>query len=103
MNKSAQNWPWPDSLDALVAAPRHHKLLFENERVRVLEVRIPPGDLVPGEPDRPRHFPVGVALGGQLPDASPVLAEGRAHGAAAGRARHDSGASGERVELNRER
>lgn len=40
-------WPWPDSLDALVAAPGHHRLLFENERVRVLDVRIPPGEFVP--------------------------------------------------------
>ncbi len=34
-------WPWPDSLDALRAAPNYHRLLFENDRVRVLEVRIP--------------------------------------------------------------
>lgn len=47
MSKDAQEWPWPDSLDALIAAPKHHKLLFENERVRVLEVRIPAGDFVP--------------------------------------------------------
>lgn len=40
-------WPWPDSLDALVAAPGYHRLLFENERVRVLEVRIPAGHFVP--------------------------------------------------------
>jgi hypothetical protein len=40
-------WPWPDSLDALVAAPRHHKLVLENDRVRVLDTRIPAGDLVP--------------------------------------------------------
>jgi hypothetical protein len=40
-------WPWPDSLDAVIAAPNHHKLLFENDRVRVLEVRIAPGDIVP--------------------------------------------------------
>ena len=40
-------WPWPDSLDALTAAPEFHKLLFENERVRVLEVRIKPGEVVP--------------------------------------------------------
>lgn len=45
--EDAPEWPWPDSLDALIAAPKHHKLLFENERVRVLEVRIPPGDFVP--------------------------------------------------------
>lgn len=37
-------WPWPDSLDAVVAAPKHHRLLFENDRVRVLEVRIPAGE-----------------------------------------------------------
>jgi hypothetical protein len=40
-------WPWPDSLDALIAAPGYHRLLFENEHVRVLEVRIPPGHFVP--------------------------------------------------------
>ncbi len=40
-------WPWPDSQDALIAAPNHHRLLFENERVRILEVRIGPGQLVP--------------------------------------------------------
>jgi hypothetical protein len=38
---------WPDPLDALSAAPRHHTLLYENEHVRVLETRIPPGDRVP--------------------------------------------------------
>src|SRR5215471_13616769 len=44
---SPSDWPWPDSLDALVAAPRHHHKLFENDRVRVLEVLIPRGDMVP--------------------------------------------------------
>lgn len=42
-----QTWPWPDSLDALAAAPDHHTLLMENERVRVLETRIAPGDKTP--------------------------------------------------------
>jgi hypothetical protein len=41
------SWPWPDSLDALIAAPDHHRLLLENDNVRVLEVRIPPGQFVP--------------------------------------------------------
>jgi hypothetical protein len=36
-------WPWPDSLDALSAAPQHHTLLLENEQVRVLETVIAPG------------------------------------------------------------
>jgi hypothetical protein len=44
---STSVWPWPASLDALSAAPRHHTLLMENDRVRVLETRIPPGEIVP--------------------------------------------------------
>jgi hypothetical protein len=42
-----KKWPWPPSLDALVAAPAHHRLLFENEHVRVLDTRIDPGDRTP--------------------------------------------------------
>lgn len=38
---------WPEELDALVAAPKHHALLFENEVVRVLDTRIAPGETVP--------------------------------------------------------
>jgi len=45
MSKSLQSWP--PELDALIAAPRHHRLLFENDRVRVLDTRIAPGDTVP--------------------------------------------------------
>jgi hypothetical protein len=30
--------PWPASLDAPTAAPENHKVVFENERVRVLDV-----------------------------------------------------------------
>lgn len=41
------NWPWPDSLDAVAAAPKHHAVLLENPRVRVLDTRIAPGDTVP--------------------------------------------------------
>lgn len=37
------DWPWPVELDALRAAPEHHTLLLENDRVRVLETHIPPG------------------------------------------------------------
>jgi hypothetical protein len=47
MNSPVSSWPWPDSLDALVAAPAHHTLLLENDRVRVVHTRIPPGALVP--------------------------------------------------------
>jgi hypothetical protein len=40
-------WPWPQELDALTAATKHHTRLFENERVRVLDVQIGPGEIVP--------------------------------------------------------
>lgn len=33
-------------LDALLAAPEHHVLLFENERVRVLDISVPQGHTV---------------------------------------------------------
>lgn len=35
---------WPAHLDALIAAPRHHTLMFENDLVRVLETKVPPGE-----------------------------------------------------------
>src|SRR5271165_6387212 len=40
-------WLWPDSLDALVAAPAHHQLLLEDQRARVIHTHIPVGDVVP--------------------------------------------------------
>ncbi len=45
--KSELEQEWPDALDAMVAAPDHHEVLLENERVRVLDSRIKPGDTVP--------------------------------------------------------
>jgi hypothetical protein len=42
-----QAWTWPDSLDALVAAPGNHSMLYENERVRVVQTRILPGHSTP--------------------------------------------------------
>lgn len=41
---SNDNWEWPEELDALIAASKHHKLLLENERVRVLDTCIPSGE-----------------------------------------------------------
>lgn len=41
------NATWPAELDALIAAPRHHTLLFENAHVRVLDTRIAAGDTTP--------------------------------------------------------
>lgn len=36
-----------DELDGAVAAPDHHKVIFENEQVRVLETTIAAGDITP--------------------------------------------------------
>jgi hypothetical protein len=47
VSQPADSWEWPDSLDAVVAAPDHHSVLFENERVRVLDARVDRGDTVP--------------------------------------------------------
>ena len=38
---------WGPELDAVKAAPKHHKVLFENDRVRVLEVTLEPNDEEP--------------------------------------------------------
>ena len=43
----SSTWPWPDSLDALRAAPAQHHLLLENAHVRVLDTRIAPGERTP--------------------------------------------------------
>jgi len=45
--KPTTPWPWPDSLDAAIAAPAHHTVLFENDRVRVLDTCVRPGETVP--------------------------------------------------------
>ncbi len=37
-------WHWPDSLDSVNAAPKNHKVLFENDHIRLLEVTIQPGE-----------------------------------------------------------
>jgi mannose-6-phosphate isomerase-like protein (cupin superfamily) len=38
---------WPPELDALTAAPENHKLLFENDSVRVLDTCIAAGHSTP--------------------------------------------------------
>ena len=36
---------WPKNRDAVIAAPENHKILLENEKVRVLEVTVAPGEI----------------------------------------------------------
>jgi len=38
------SWPWSSSMDAVNAAPKNHKVLYEDDRVRILEVTVQPGE-----------------------------------------------------------
>jgi hypothetical protein len=49
---TGQPWTWPDSMDALTATPTSHRVLLENDRVRVLEVTIEPGKREAGHTHR---------------------------------------------------
>jgi hypothetical protein len=40
----ANKCAWPAELDAVAAAPKNHKVLLENDRVRVLDVTVEPGE-----------------------------------------------------------
>jgi predicted metal-dependent enzyme (double-stranded beta helix superfamily) len=42
-----QPWPWPEEMDAPQAAPASHRVLLDNDQVRVLEVVIEPGTREP--------------------------------------------------------
>ena len=41
------NWKWADSLDAVKAAPNSHKIIFENDKIRILEVILEPHGFEP--------------------------------------------------------
>lgn len=38
---------WPKEMDAVIVAPKNHKVLLENDNVRVLEVTLSPGEKEP--------------------------------------------------------
>jgi quercetin dioxygenase-like cupin family protein len=40
-------WPWPETMDATSAASSSHRVLLDNDRVRVLDVVIEPGTREP--------------------------------------------------------
>ena len=37
-SSSSAKWTWPDSLDAVKAAPENHKVVYEDSAVRILQV-----------------------------------------------------------------
>ena len=65
---SAQ-WPYPIAYDSIFAAPNNYRLLFEDGKIRLLEVTVRPGETTPlhGNP-----YPAVLAYNGNLPDAALV-------------------------------
>jgi hypothetical protein len=78
----ASDWPWPDSLDALVVAPGQHRLVFENAYVRVLDTRIAPGERTPVHTHRwpASHYLVSWSDFVRRDAAGTVLVDTRAGG-----------------------
>jgi quercetin dioxygenase-like cupin family protein len=46
-NKNNTNQINLESFDAPIAAPEQHKVIFENERVRIMDFKVHPGEVVP--------------------------------------------------------
>jgi mannose-6-phosphate isomerase-like protein (cupin superfamily) len=44
---SSKTWKWPDSLDATIAAPASHTIIYEDSNTRILYVRVNPGATEP--------------------------------------------------------
>jgi hypothetical protein len=67
--KFSEKWPYPVAYDSIQAAPNNYKLLFEDGKVRFLEVTIRPGETTPthGNP-----YPTVLAYNGSLGDPSLV-------------------------------
>lgn len=42
-NSSSEKWTWPDSLDAVTAAPENHKVVYEDSTLRILQVLLDAG------------------------------------------------------------
>ena len=58
---------FPDGFDALQAAPKSHKIIFENASVRVLEVSLEPGITEPFHHHRWPGFFIDYDTGGRTP------------------------------------
>jgi hypothetical protein len=62
---------WDPALDAVVAAPRHHRVLFENANLRVLEVTLEHLDEEPVHHHRWPSVFVFDQVGGPIHDLAP--------------------------------
>ena len=63
---------WDPALDAVAAAPRHHKVIFENDKLRVLEVTLEPDDEEPLHHHRWPSIFVLDEVHGDIHDVSPT-------------------------------
>lgn len=63
---------WDPALDAVVAAPKHHKVLFENDALRVLEVTLEHEDEEPIHHHRWPSVFVFDEVGGPIHDIDPA-------------------------------
>ena len=45
-----------ENMDAIITAPAQHKVIFENERLRIIEFKVKPGESVPLHTHRWRSF-----------------------------------------------
>jgi hypothetical protein len=45
--KFSDKWPYPIAYDSINAAPNNYKLLYENDKMRLIEVTIRPGETTP--------------------------------------------------------
>ena len=62
---------WDPKLDAVLAAPKNHKVIFENDRLRVLEVILEPGEEEPVHHHRWKSVFVFDRIKGPIDDFSP--------------------------------
>lgn len=62
---------WDPALDAVTAAPKHHRVLFENAALRVLEVTLESGDEEPVHHHRWRSVFVFDQVQGPVHDIAP--------------------------------
>ena len=51
-NENESGAVYSESFDGPVAAPEHHKVVFEDERVRIMEFKVKPGETVPAHTHR---------------------------------------------------
>ena len=71
INNESDPAHWDPKLDAVIAAPANHKVVFENDRLRVLEVILEPDEEEPMHHHRWPSVFVFDSVGGPIHDIAP--------------------------------